>query len=286
MTVQFTNSVILEPMPAHPFDQFIALTPSGSDRFTGQAQAAYWNMVGPFGGVVAATAVQAVMLHPERLGEPACITANFCAAMGPGAFEVLARPVRTNRSTQHWVVEITQAGDGLAPQTVLTATLVTAARRDTWGVSDMPMPQVPKAADVPLPTQPAPVEWINRYEMRQISGGIPQRFDGQLSEADATSASLSQLWMRDEPPRPLDFCSLTALADVFFPRIWMRRRVRVPVGTVSMTVYFHAGSAQLAEVGEARGQVFQSGFFDQSALLWSADGRPLASTHQTVYYKE
>ena len=279
-------------MQIHPFDQFITLTPLGVHCFSGQAQAAYWNMVGPFGGVVAATATQAVMQHPERLGEPASITANFCAAMGPGAFEVQARPVRTNRSTQHWIVEITQAGEGGIPHTVLTATLVTAARRDTWSLSDMPMPQVPAAADVALPTQPAPVEWINRYEMRQICGGIPLRFDGQLNESNAANASLSQLWMRDQPPRPLDFCSLTALADVFYPRIWMRRRLRVPVGTVSMTVYFHAGSAQLAEVGQAsilgqaRGQVFQNGFFDQSAMLWSADGKALASTHQTVYYKE
>lgn len=279
-------------MSQHPFDQFIALTAKGHGHFAGQAQPSYWNMVGPFGGVVAATATQAVMLHPERLGEPVSITANFCAAMGPGAFEVLARPVRTNRSTQHWFVEISQMGDKGETQAVLTATLVTATRRETWSLSDMPMPQVPPAANVPLPTQPAPVEWINRYEMRQISGGIPGHFDGQVNEADSAYASLSQLWLRDQPPRPLDFCSLTALADVFYPRIWMRRRVRVPVGTVSMTVYFHAGSAQLAEVGQAsilgqaRGQVFQNGFFDQSAMLWSADGRALASTHQTVYYKE
>ena len=92
--------------------------------------------------------------------------------------------------------------------------------------------------------------------------------------AGSISARLSCLLIMS-----LDFCSLTALADVFYPRIWMRRRVRVPVGTVSMTVYFHAGSDQLAEVGEscilgqARGQVFRNGFFDQSAMLWSADGK-------------
>ena len=279
-------------MSSHLFDQFIALKPMGHGRFSGLAQPSYWNMVGPFGGVVAATATRAVMLHPDRLGEPVSISANFCAAMGPGSFDVLARPVRTNRSTQHWIVEINQTSVTGESQTVLTATLVTANRRETWSLSDMPMPPVPAASEVPLPTQPAPVEWINRYEMRQISGGIPMRFDGQVNEAEAAAASLSQLWMRDQPPRPLDHCSLTALADVFYPRIWMRRRVRVPVGTVSMTVYFHADSSQLAQVGEAsilgqaRGQVFQNGFFDQSAMLWSADGKPLASTHQTVYYKE
>jgi acyl-CoA thioesterase len=59
-----------------------------------------------------------------------------------------------------------------------------------------------------------------------------------------------------------------------------------------MTVYFHASSAELAEVGDgyllaqARSQAFFNGFFDQSAELWSEAGRLLATTHQVVYYKE
>ncbi len=59
-----------------------------------------------------------------------------------------------------------------------------------------------------------------------------------------------------------------------------------------MTVYFHAGAQQLAEAGDgylpgqARGQVFGNGFFDQSGMLWDASGRrPLASIHQLVYFK-
>ena len=85
---------------------------------------------------------------------------------------------------------------------------------------------------------------------------------------------------------------LAALADVFFPRIWLRRATYVPAGTVSMTVYFHAGAAQLAEVGhgwvlgQARAQAFRNGFFDQTALLWSEAGHLLCSSHQVVYYKE
>lgn len=279
-------------MAQHPFDHFIALTPQGSGTFTGQAQPAYWNMVGPFGGVVAAVATQAVVAHPDRLGDPVSISANFCAAMGPGAFTVVARPARTNRSTQHWVVEVSQADAQGQLQAVLTATLVTAVRRETWGINDCPMPTVPPAQEVPRPTQKAPVEWINRYEMRQITGGMPGLFDDQLSTDPPDRASQSQLWLRDHPPRPLDFCSLTALADVFYPRVWLRRRTRVPVGTVSMTVYFHADANTLAQVGDgyllgqARGQVFRNGFFDQTAMLWGSDGTPLASTHQTVYYKE
>ncbi len=98
--------------------------------------------------------------------------------------------------------------------------------------------------------------------------------------------------MRDDPPRPLDFLSLTALADVFFPRVWRRRARMTPAGTVSMSVYFHAGADELAATGEgyllgqARAQSFFNGFFDQSAELWNEAGHLLATTHQVVYFKE
>jgi hypothetical protein len=46
-------------------------------------------------------------------------------------------------------------------------------------------------------------------------------------------------------------CSLTALADVFYPRIFLRRTRRVPVGTVSMTVYFHADEGTMRATAAA-----------------------------------
>ncbi len=85
--------------------------------------------------------------------------------------------------------------------------------------------------------------------------------------------------MRDAQPRPLDLPSLAAMSDVFYPRIWLRRAKHVPAGTVSITTYFHADAAQLAEVGtgfllgQATGQQFFNGFFDQTAQLWSRGRR-------------
>jgi acyl-CoA thioesterase len=98
--------------------------------------------------------------------------------------------------------------------------------------------------------------------------------------------------MRDMPPRGLDFCSLSAMADVFFPRVYLRRALRIPAGTVSMTVYFHADGVQLRQagtgylLGQARAQTFRNGFFDQTSQLWSEAGQLLATTNQLVYYKE
>ncbi len=92
----------------HPFDSAVRLAPDGDCAWHGHTSAAYANMVGPFGGVTAAQALNAVLQHPQRLGDPVALTVNFAAALADGPFTVLARPARTNRSTQHWVLEIQQ----------------------------------------------------------------------------------------------------------------------------------------------------------------------------------
>ena len=270
------------PERLHAFDVAIALVPQGEGVWQGHTSPAYANMIGPFGGVTAAQALNAVLQHPQRLGEPIAFTVNFAAALADGSFLVQARPARTNRSTQHWVIEVHQG-----ERTVLTATAVTALRRETWGANEMPMPQVPRPQDVPPPGRAGRVEWVNRYDMRFIEGGLPPAWDGTHGRNSRT-----QLWVRDNPPRALDFGSLTAIADVFFPRIWRRRATMTPIGTVSMTLYFHAGQAQLQAtgtgyvLGQAQAQAFRNGYFDQTAQLWNEAGELLAATHQVVYYKE
>lgn len=265
----------------HPFEAAVALTAQTGGGFAGRTSPAYANFIGPYGGITAAQCLNAVLQHPQRLGDPVAFTVNFAAAVADGEFLLQARPARTNRSTQHWIVEMQQAGE-----TVATATALTAVRRPTWGEHEVRMPQVPRPADVPRAHR-AGVEWLQRYEMRFVVGVIPRDWDGQGADE-----SLSQLWVRDEPARPLDFPALTALCDVFFPRIWLRRARQTPLGTVSMSVYFHVDAAGLARAGDgylfaqARGQGFGGGYFDHSGQLWAASGELLATTHQVMYYKE
>jgi acyl-CoA thioesterase len=262
------------------FDQAVALHSLGNGRYSGATQKPWLNMVGPFGGITAAVMLQAVMQHPELLGNPVSLTVNFCAGVAEGEFEVVAQPARTNRSTQHWQIQLLQAG-----QVVITASAVTAARRSSFSSNESPMPHVPAPALVPLAEHPR-LEWPKRYEMRPVHGGLPTVWDG--AEGD----TLTQMWVRDAQQRPLDFVSLAAMADSFFPRVFLRRHTFVPIGTVSMTVYFHADTAELAAagsgyvLGQAKAQCFFNGFFDHGAQLWSQSGTLLATTHQVVYYKE
>lgn len=269
-------------MSAHVLDEAIALVPAGEHRWHGRTHPEYANFIGPFGGVTAAQMIQAVMLHPGRVGEPVAFTVNFSAAVADGDFLVEARPVRSNRSTQHWIVQMMQDG-----QTVTTATLITAIRRETWSMVEAAMPQVPLPSDVQRERASGKVRWLRHYDRRFLEGDIPHEWNGQDS-----GRSRTRFWMRDAPDRPLDFASLTAMADNFFPRIWLRRAAQVALGTVTMTVYFHADSGVLKSTGtgyvlaQAQGQGFRHGYLDQAGLLWNEAGGLLASTTQLMYFKE
>ncbi|MES2424076.1 MAG: thioesterase family protein [Pseudomonadota bacterium] len=273
-------------MTLHVFDQALALTAQPGGDFVGTPSPAYWNMVGPYGGITAATMVNAILLHPQRLGDPLALTINYASAVGAGPVRVVARPVRTNRSTQHWVLELWQAGSDGTEDMVTTGTAMTSVRRATWSLDELPMPAVPPPEAVEQVHMFAQVEWVQRYEMRPVAGAIPTVWDG------GGSNSLTQLWVRDAEPRPLDFLSLASMSDTFYPRIWLRRALPVPVGTVTLTIYFHADSAQLAATGtgfllaQAQAQGFRNGFYDQTAQLWNEEGRLLVTTHQLAYYKE
>ncbi|MBM7368617.1 acyl-CoA thioesterase [Gordonia hydrophobica] len=264
----------------HVLDEAIALTPVGSDSrvFRAQTHPAYANMVGPFGGITAATVIHGLQQHPDVLGEPLSLTINFVAPIAYGEWDLHLDPVRTNRTNQHWVFSIRQEG-----VTVATGSAVFAVIRDTWADVEAAPPEAVPAAEVEPTDFLDFIAWAKNYDKRFLVGGI---VDGETAD-DSTST----LWVRDQPERPIDFPSLASMADCFFPRIFLRHGVYMPAGTISMTTYFHATAEELAAHGTdhvlatARGSRFGHGHFDQFAELWSGETL-LATTHQLVYYKD
>ena len=268
----------------HPFDQALQFEPrsnEGPGSWRAHTSPAYGNMVGPFGGTTAAVALAAAWRHPERQGEPISLTVNYAGPMAEGEFEVQSEAVRTNRSTQHWLVQLRQQS-----AVVATASAVFATRRETWSSLEAGFPTAPPPHTLERMPPIERARWTSAYEMRFVKGR--QFVQPPSSESD----SVSLLWVRDEPPRSLDFLSLAALCDVFFPRLFLRRPSWVPIGTVSFTVYFHADGETLARIGSApllghaRSHQFRNGYFDQAGEMWGPGGELLAVTHQIVYYKE
>ncbi|WP_024802628.1 acyl-CoA thioesterase II [Nocardia sp. BMG51109] len=265
---------------SHPFDQAVHLTPEPDGTFGGQTSQDYANMVGPFGGVTAATLLRAVSRHPQRLGEPLSLTVNYASPIGDGPFVITADPAQTNRSTQHWIVTMTQ--DGVVKT---TATAVFGTRRDTFAATEIAPPRAPEARTIAPQETPEFIPWMRNYEMRFTAGSFDVAPSGPANDSTTT------LWVRDAPPRSLDHFSLTAISDVFVPRIMLRLGRVVPAGTVSLSIYFHADAATVVEQGDepvlatARSQHFGAGFADQAAQLWTGAGTLLATSHQLVYFK-
>ena len=267
------------PAHAHPFDGAIHLEARADGNFLGHTSEKYWNFVGPFGGITAATALNGILQRPERQGDPLSLTVNFMAPIKAGAFTVGTRLMRSNRSTQHWAVELAQEGES---EPALSAIAVFAIRRETWGLREAAPPQAPPPEACKRFEPRLEILWPAMYEMRYARG----KFGAENPD------SLTYCWIADSPPRPLDHVSLTAICDAFFPRIFLRRPRMAPIATVSLNVYFHVESADLASEGSApvlcvaKAQVFNKGYYDQEGQVWGRDGVLLATTHQIAWYKE
>lgn len=264
----------------HPFDVATDLEPAG-DGWIARTSDPYWNMIGPFGGLVGALMFKSAFAHPDREGEPLALTVNFCAPIAKGEMRIVARPARTNRSTQHWTMTMFQQEECVA-----TATALFGKRPETFEhrpASPPPAPPFESLARLPAPGS----GWIERYDLRFADGSFGWRGGGK-----EPASARSTLWIASDPPRPMDFVGLAALTDIFFGRIIHVRQRMVPFGTVTLTSYFHATESELAELGStpvlgtADARIFDRGFHDQSAELWSGDGRLLATSHQLVYYRD
>jgi len=269
----------------HPFDAATALVgdPAAVPRIA-RTSDAYWTFISPFGGASAATALRAVIEHPACVGDPIALTVNFCAPIERGEYAVHVRRARANKSSQHWTVEFTQ---GRSEEPVLTATIVTALRRDSWQHQPSLPPALPGWAELPAFAKHDSLPWVSQYAFRFAEGGSTAN---EPTEGAPRSAR-SLLWMKDAEDRPLDFLSLAAMSDAFFGRIFQVIGRIPPFGTVSMTTHFHADAGALAAHGTAPllamadAHVFHRSYGDQTALLYGAGGQLLATAVQMAYFR-
>ena len=265
----------------HLFDEATAVA-AGDGRWQGRTSPDYWAFVGPFGGCTAATILRALIDHPQRSGDPLSLTVNYCAPIAEGAFDLDVRLAKANRSSQHWCVEMTQAGGEVAT----LATAVFAERRPSWSHQQAKLPEATPFEQTP-PYPSLAISWVKQYDFRFVAG------EPKLGATPSSAApnAYSKLWISDRVPRKVDALSLMSMSDAFFGRIFHIKRELVPFGTVSLTTYFHADAADLSAEDTTRvlavadAKIFHKSYGDQNGELWSPSGRLLATTTQIAYFK-
>jgi hypothetical protein len=168
------------------------------------------------------------------------------------------------------------------------ASVVCGRRTETWTHRPAVMPDAPPADAVEPLFMGGRNGWPQRYAFRFIEGS-PQ-FGVPPEEGPRGARTLC--WLSDLPDRTLDFLSLAALSDAFIVRIIQVRGTLGPMGTITLTTYFHTDAATLAAngarpiLGAADAKVFNRGFADQEASLWSQEGVLLATSVQASFYRD
>ena len=125
----------------------------------------------------------------------------------------------------------------------------------------------------------------------QLRDGVPRR-RGAPADTGPDPSSTTTLWMRNTPPRPLDFPARRRCATCSTRASTGDSVASAPAGTISMNIYFpptsvrsrhRATTSSWARRGQTR---FSLGYFGQTAELFGRDGTLLASTQQIVYFKD
>jgi hypothetical protein len=262
----------------YELDVSLALNDLGEGRWQGATSAAYGNRVGPYGGWIAALLMKAI-LNQQPQGEPLSLTVTFLGGCADGALSGSTRLLRRSRTNEHWTAEFSDSTGAAVGHAVATF----GVRRPTVPIGELrgPAPAPTALSIPPRPTFGANGPgFFNRYDVRQFVG-LPFK---------PNAGTASRAWVKDSDNRPLDWVSLAAHADAPLPRIFLVTDKPSPIATMTMSVYFHATPEAFAEAGgdfilvDAECRAGHDGFHDQSALLWTASGRLLATTEQVVWY--
>ena len=239
----------------------------GTHWRTAETDPRYWNMIGPFGGWSAALLVDAVMAQSDEAYTPISGSFSFARGLVAGTF--------------WWAQARQRQGDDDAH--CAHASIVLARRHASPAFAELTMPPVPPPEDLAAFGPAAlPVEWPRMYDMR------PAPVAPGVSAVDGTR---TLWWVRARDRSIAGYAGLTALCDTTFPRIFYRLARPVPISTVTMNVFFHAGAGDIARIegdfllADASMRVASRGFYDEHALLWSRDGCLIAATEQIVWFR-
>ncbi len=257
-----------------PFAVASAFERRGPNRYSLELSEDWYQGRAVYGGLTAA--IMARVMEAEA-GEGKLLRTlhtTFCAPATAGAVEVQTDVVRSGRSVAFVRARMEQGG---VPIAIATATF---ARHRLSSVESYASPrlELPSVAQVASGPEALYIPAFSRYfEFRQALGH--PAFSGG---ADAHVAGWCRL---REGPVEAQAALAPLFLDSWAPAALSRHPHWAPCASIDLFVQIHAAldGEPIDWLGyEARSENLDSGYADERATLYFADGRPMASSRQLI----
>jgi len=284
MMVEGSDALVSDGSTA--FERDTGVTALGDGRYSAEISPAWWIVMGPNGGYVAAVVLRAAVTEvadPDR--RPISATFHYLRPPVEGRVELVVTVERTGRTVSNVSVRMVQDG-----RLLVLALVALGVPRDeaisfdeTYGLPARPDgTAVPKWSDIPArPIDPErDIPMRSRYDMRWGFGAVP--FAGEPGSTADTGG-----WLRLKESPPIDEMVLVAMSDAWMPPVFSRSATQLAVPTVDLTVHFRGRpSPSLAGADAAwcfvrfASPVARDGYLVEHGSVWDASGRLLADVRQ------
>jgi acyl-coenzyme A thioesterase PaaI-like protein len=257
----------------------MSLTPVAPGRWTTIAAPEWSNPGGGlWGGYAIGLCIRVLEAEPDAVGEALSLTVTYAAPLAAGDLDVRTRRLRQGGSIGVWEVQIHPAG---SDEIGVHAVVILARRPQTPPFAFAAMPKAPAPEDLPSPDTGGSLHYgAVAFERRSLEGFPPA--------PGASSRSLA--WVRSRRG-PMDKALLGMVTDNSAPRAMYALGPMINTTTLSLTVYLHATTEELAAIGddfilvECEGRVGGGGASDERSSYWSRAGKLLATSEQLAWYR-
>jgi acyl-CoA thioesterase len=271
-------------MPDSAPDLF-ALSPAGHGRWQVVVPEGWAQGRGAFGGLVVGwmtRAAEAAEVDSERTVRTLC--AHIVGPVQVGPATLVVEPLREGSGVSTRAVKLLQPTRNGAEELLAHAVVSLGRRR----VADRDFtrgsaPQAPAASslDVAPIAPPLGPEFAQNLEFRPVRG-VPMSAPGEASSGGATT--LGHVRSRT-PPKRVDAAYLAAIADAYWPSIYVTEEALRPMATLAFTLDLVSDPAALdpeqAFLIETRALAARDGFVVEDRSIFSADGTLVALNRQT-----
>jgi acyl-CoA thioesterase len=253
------------------FELDTAVTPAGDGAFDCEIHPAWWVVMGPNGGYVAAIVVRALQATVAEGRPLRSLTVHYMRAPKEGPALIRTETVREGRSVSFLHATLHQGDRACAAAMAVFAT-------DRGGVAF----NTARPPDIPAPEDVAPQEgsrleappFAQNFDFRPAIGGRP--FEGAPEAVTG-----GWLWPK-QGPEELDAALAVALCDSWFPALFTAVETPLAVPTLDLTVHLRAPLPRPADwvLGSFWTRRARDGFLEEDGELFSRDGELLAQSRQ------